>query len=190
MEAGGWGHAGQPVPGDRRACAWRIRAIRTESGPPSDDGYNRGVSPHYSPDDANALVPDLAAVTARLRDERAELVGLRDAYRDRESAMVEALMADEPVLDDDDPELRRLRLRMLGLVDQMQADVAWLDARGIVLRDIPSGLVDVPAVVGGREAWLCWRLGEPAVTFAHRRDEGFDRRRPIAEFLAEPATSD
>ena len=120
--------------------------------------YNRGVSRLYSLDDANALVPDLAVVAARLRDERNELVGLRDAYRDREGVLVENLMAGEPVAGDDiegdDPALRRLRLRMRGLVDQMQADVAWLDERGIVLRDIPSGLLDFPALVSGRQAWL------------------------------------
>ena len=138
----------------------------------------------FSPDDANALVPDLAVVAARLRDERSELVGLRDAYRDREGALVEDLMADEPVAEGDaggdDPELRRLRLRMRGLVDQMQADVAWLDERGIVLRDIHTGLLDFPALVSGRQAWLCWRLGEERVGFWHDTDEGFAGRRPLA----------
>lgn len=146
--------------------------------------YNRGVSRLYSLEDANALVPDLAVVAARLRDERNELVGLRDAYRDREGVLVEDLMAGEPVAGDnmegDDPELRRLRLRMRGLVDQMQADVAWLDERGIVLRDIPSGLLDFPALVSGRQAWLCWRLGEERVNFWHDSNEGFAGRRPLA----------
>ena len=121
------------------------------------------------------LVPDLAAVTARLRDQRAELVGLRDAYRDRESVLIEDLIAAEPAaepgVDGDDPELRRLRLRMRGLVDQMQADVAWLDERGLVLRDIPSGLLDLPTIVSGQEAWLCWRLGRGS-----RRLVASDRR--------------
>jgi hypothetical protein len=149
--------------------------------------YNRRVSRFYSLDDANALVPDLATVTARLRDLRAGLVGLRDAYRDRESVLIEDLIAEEPAADGDDPELRRLRLRMRGLVDQMQADVAWLDERAIVLRDIPSGLLDFPALVSGQEAWLCWRLGEDRVGWWHRTDEGFDRRRPLAVRPDDPA---
>ncbi len=145
------------------------------------------MSRFYSLDDANALVPDLAAVTARLRDLRAELVGLRDAYRDREGALIEDLIADEPAADGDDPELRRLRLRMRGLVDQMQADVAWLDERGLVLRDIPSGLLDFPAVLGGQEAWLCWQLGEDRVGWWHRTDEGFAGRRPLEALPDDPA---
>ena len=59
--------------------------------------YNSTVSRFYSLDDANALVPDLAIVTGRLREQRDELVGLRDAYRDREG-VVAGLAAE----DDDD----------------------------------------------------------------------------------------
>ena len=149
--------------------------------------YNHVVSRYFSLDDANALVPDLAVVAARLRDERSELVGIRDAYRDREGTLVEELIAEGPVLEGDDPELRRLRLRMRGLVDQMQADVAWLDERGIVLRDIPTGLLDFPALVSGRQAWLCWRLGEDRVGFWHDTDEGFAGRRPLAVLRDESA---
>jgi hypothetical protein len=157
-------------------------------------GYNRGVSRYYSLADANALVPDLAAVAARLRNQRAELVGLRDAYRDRESVLIEELIAAdriaaEPVAEGDDPELRRLRLRMRGLVDQMQADVAWLDDRDLVLRDIPTGLLDFPALVSGQEAWLCWRLGEDRVGWWHRSDEGVAGRRPLAALPDDPARS-
>jgi hypothetical protein len=140
-----------------------------------------GVSHFYSLEDADTLVPQISAVAARLRDERSELVVLRDAYRDREGVLVERLIAEAPDLDRDDPELRRLRLRMRGLVDQMQAGVAWLDERGIVLRDIPTGLVDLPALARGRAAWLCWRLGEPRLLFWHGQDEGFASRRSIAE---------
>ncbi len=149
--------------------------------------YNLGVSRFFSLDDANALVPDLAVVVGRLRDERAGLVELRDAYRDREGALVEELIAEQPVLETDDPELRRLRLRMRGLVDQMQADVEWLDERGIVLRDIPTGLLDFPALVSGRQAWLCWRLGEDRVGFWHDTNEGFAGRRPLAALPGESA---
>ncbi|HYO44825.1 MAG TPA: DUF2203 domain-containing protein [Candidatus Limnocylindrales bacterium] len=133
----------------------------------------------YAPADADAMVLDLATVTGRLRDQRDELVDLRDSYRTREGDLVNALIADEDVADDD-PELRRLRLRMRGIVDQMQADVAWLDERDIVLRDISTGLLDFPALAAGRPVWLCWRLGEDRVAFWHGTDEGFGGRKPLA----------
>ena len=80
-----------------------------------------------------------------------------------------------------------MRLRMRGIVDQMQADVAWLDDRSIHLRDIPTGLLDFPALVSGRQVWLCWRLGESDVAFWHGQDEGFSGRRPLANLPDTPA---
>jgi hypothetical protein len=151
--------------------------------------YNPTVSRFYSLDAANALVPDLAVVTGRLREQRDELVGLRDAYRDREGVVLGDVIAELPEGDeaDADPELRRLRLRMRGIVDQMQADVAWLDEREIVLRDIGTGLVDFPALVSGRQVWLCWRSGESVIGFWHNVDEGFAGRRPLQALPDEAA---
>jgi hypothetical protein len=151
--------------------------------------YNPTVSRFYTLDAANALVPDLAIVTGRLREQRDELVGLRDAYRDREGVLLGEVIDELPEGDDADadPELRRLRLRMRGIVDQMQADVAWLDDRDIVLRDIGTGLVDFPALVSGRQVWLCWRDGEVAIGFWHNVDEGFSGRRPLQALPDEAA---
>ena len=147
------------------------------------------MSRFYSLEAANALVPDLAVVTDRLREQRDELVGLRDAYRDREGVVLGVVIAESPDADnaDADPELRRLRLRMRGIVDQMQADVAWLDERDIVLRDIGSGLVDFPALASGRQVWLCWHSGEQAIGFWHSVDEGFAGRRPLQALPDEAA---
>ncbi len=140
----------------------------------------------YSLDDANRLLPELAQVAGRLRDQREELVALRDAYRDRESVVVTEVTGEAPGDDNGDDELRRLRLRMRGIVDQMQADVAWLDERSIMLRDIPTGLLDLPALAEGRPVWLCWRLGEDSVAFWHGQDDGFAGRLPLA-FLGDGA---
>jgi hypothetical protein len=154
------------------------------------------VTRFYDLDAANALVPELAAILARLRDQRAQLVTLRDAYRARvgalpggggesgagESGAAGPGAAGRPDADEaarTDPELRRLRLRIRGIVDQMQAEVGWLDDRSIVLRDIATGLTDFPALVNGRQVWLCWRLGETSIDWWHELDTGFSGRRPL-----------
>ena len=74
-----------------------------------------------------------------------------------------------------------IRLRMQGIVDQMAAAVARIDALGITLRDIERGLIDFPALASGRQVWLCWELGEERVDFWHELDTGFGSRRPLAE---------
>jgi hypothetical protein len=51
--------------------------------------------------------------------------------------------------------------------------------RGILLRDVERGLVDFPALRGGREVYLCWLLGEEDIRFWHDADAGFAGRQPL-----------
>jgi hypothetical protein len=134
-------------------------------------------------DEAADTLPELRGILGRLRDQRAELIRLRDEVLEQQ-ATVEAGGAAgsrgaEEALDVE--ELRRVRLRMQGVIDQMQAGVARIDELGITLRDIETGLVDFPALVSGRQVWLCWRLGEESVAHWHELTSGFDSRRPLTE---------
>ena len=130
---------------------------------------------YYGLAEATAAIPDLERILIALRDQREELIDLRDR------ALELGAGDDEPVDEKDAAKLKLVRLRMQGLVDQMQAGVARLIELDITLRDIQTGLVDFPALVDGSPVWLCWRLGEDAVGYWHRHDEGFSRRRPIDE---------
>ena len=133
-------------------------------------------------DEAAETLPELGGILTRLRDQRAELIRLRDEVLERQEA-VEAGGeggggSSRP---GDAAELRRVRLRMQGVIDQMQAGVARIDDLGITLRDIETGLVDFPALVSGRQVWLCWRLGEDAIGWWHELTTGVAGRRPLAE---------
>jgi hypothetical protein len=133
------------------------------------------MSRFYAIDEANAALPEVERILAALRDQRVELIALRDRV----------VAASPP--DDETPtpgvaeKIRLLRLGMQGLIDQMQAGVARLVEMDITLRDISTGLIDFPALVSGRPIWLCWRLGETEVANWHPHDEGFDTRRPLSE---------
>jgi hypothetical protein len=70
---------------------------------------------------------------------------------------------------------------MQGVVDQMQAGVVRIDAWKVILRDIASGLVDFPALVSGRQVWLCWQLGEDDVSWWHELEAGVAGRQPLIE---------
>jgi hypothetical protein len=133
------------------------------------------VTRFYAIDEANAALPEVDRILSALRDQREELIALRDRV----------VAASPP--DDETPtaeaaeSIRLLRLGMQGLIDQMQAGVARLIELDITLRDISAGLIDFPALVSGRPIWLCWRLGEDDVSHWHPHDEGFDARRPLSE---------
>ncbi|HEY7590801.1 MAG TPA: DUF2203 domain-containing protein [Candidatus Limnocylindrales bacterium] len=141
----------------------------------------------YDLDDANARIPELRDILGSLRDQRADLIRLRDLVLERQEA-VEAGGGSGRGGDAEDEaeaeaELRLIRLRMQGIIDQMQAAVARIDALGITLRDIESGLIDFPALVNGRQVCLCWRLGEGDVEWWHELNDGFAGRRPLIELV-------
>ena len=129
----------------------------------------------YDIDEANATLGELESIATVLAEQRAELVRLRDHALARSPGTGDDV---EPLSDE---ELRTLRLRMQGLVDQMAAGVARIDQLGLSLRDIESGLIDFPALVAGRQVWLCWRLGEGDVEWWHELSDGFGGRRPLIE---------
>lgn len=142
------------------------------------------MSRFYDIDEANAAIPELDGIVGLLGEQRAELVRLRDEVleRDRGSGAPAAVTGpggtgEAPTSND----LRLIRLRMQGLIDQMAAGVARIDALGLTLRDIERGLVDFPALVSGRQVWLCWRQGEAEIGWWHELDTGFDGRRVLAE---------
>jgi hypothetical protein len=133
-------------------------------------------------DEAADTLPELRAILTRLRDQRGELIRLRDEVLERQEA-VEAggESGGSASRSEDVADLRRMRLRMQGVIDQMQAGVARIDELGITLRDIETGLVDFPALVSGRQVWLCWRLGEDAIDSWHELTTGVAGRRPLVE---------
>jgi hypothetical protein len=58
----------------------------------------------------------------------------------------------------------------------MQGILAEFQRRRIFIKDLSRGLVDFPAIIGGREAFLCWEQEEDDVEFWHDLDAGFGGR--------------
>ncbi len=53
--------------------------------------------------------------------------------------------------------------------------------REIQLKDWERGLVDFPALIGGREVFLCWERDEEDVEFWHDLDTGYAGRERLPE---------
>ena len=122
------------------------------------------MSRFYTIDEANLALPEVERILAALRDQREELIELRDRV------VAASPPDDEAPTPDVAERIRLLRLGMQGLIDQMQAGVARLVEMDILLRDISSGLIDFPALVSGRPIWLCWYSGrEPYVSSSRDR---------------------
>ena len=144
-----------------------------------------GVPVFYDFDKANAKLPEVRETLLRLRAQREEIVAVRDRIVELNAPALAGGAAAFPVSTTDEvaQETGRLRMKMQGLVDQMQAGALEMDGWGIQLREIETGLVDFPALVSGRPIWLCWRLGEERVEWWHETTEGFDGRHRIEDLV-------
>jgi hypothetical protein len=145
------------------------------------------MSAFYDLDRANARLPELRETLLMLRGLRSEVIVLRDRIVALDApAPVAGGVASTPAGTSRAVaagEKRLLRMRIQGLIDQMQAAVAQIDAWGIQLREIETGLVDFPALASGRQVWLCWRLGEDRVEWWHELEVGFDGRRRLEDLV-------
>jgi hypothetical protein len=145
------------------------------------------VPDFYDIDRANDRLPELRETLLSLRALRSEVVALHDRIVELNAPQAVAGGVTStpagPTRAEADAETQRLRMRMQGLVDQMIATVAQIDSWSIQLREIESGLVDLPALVAGRPVWLCWRLGEDEIGWWHEDSEGFASRRRLEDLV-------
>ena len=125
---------------------------------------------------------DLSAANARLEELRPLLRRLRD---DRDAVARNRREAEQLRSATDNgkhqAQLERQQSTMVEIVQRMESAVRQIDAWGITLRDIGSGLIDVPALANGRPIWLCWKLGEDDIAWWHELDAGIAGRKPLIE---------
>jgi hypothetical protein len=131
---------------------------------------NPDVTSYYDIDAANARLQELQPLLTALRDARDEV------------AAGQLRLAQLQSTEDADPALvAREQEGMTITVKRMEQAVRQIDAWGVTLRDIGTGLVDFPALVSGRPIWLCWKLGEDDIAYWHELEAGIAGRKPLIE---------
>lgn len=127
----------------------------------------------FSVDEANALLPRVRALMARLSEAHQHLLRvandleLLERRRDRSNALQLAR------------ELRQTRERLGAAVEARREAFGAVMALGVQVKGIDPALIDFPSRRGGRVVLLCWRAGEPAVTYWHDAEGGFAGRQPL-----------
>jgi hypothetical protein len=76
-------------------------------------------------------------------------------------------------------DVQRRRTTLEALVQRAKDSLQELDAIGVQVKDLETGLLDFPCVLEGETVLLCWKRGEPRIGFWHRMEDGFRGRRPI-----------
>ncbi len=121
---------------------------------------------YFSHSEAEALLSQLSPLLARIKVQKEKI--------DIKSKVGEA--AERGSKPEDAAVLR-------GQIEFMAKDIEELidqvHGHGCLLKDLSVGLIDFPARIGGKEAYLCWKLGEPSVQFWHGIAEGYTGRKPL-----------
>jgi hypothetical protein len=117
---------------------------------------------HYTREEASALIPQLRRWLEQVNGLRHELgrcdkriSGLRAAGEDLGGDLVG---------------------RWIKTIAEVKLVVDEFQRREIVIKDIERGLLDFPAIIGGREVFLCWEKDEEKVEFWHELDAGYAGR--------------
>lgn len=122
----------------------------------------------FTREEAEALIPELEGVFEAIAGLVAQAEVKSAALRRR---------ADAGPADPAQDAIDRGQLEFLaGAINARLKSIADL---GAVPKGVEPALVDFPAIVDGREAYLCWRLGEKSLTHWHGTDEGFAARKPL-----------
>ena len=131
----------------------------------TDEGTELVHERHFTKEEANALLPQLTALLSQLREAKDELTDT-DAH--------EALSEAGPTNGGGD-QGRQVGIAFL----EVRRLLETLEEAGLVLRDIDRGLIDFPALIDGREVYLCWELGEDEVGHWHDLEGGYGGREPL-----------
>jgi len=117
---------------------------------------------HYTREEASALLPQIRTWLERLNGLRQDL----ERFDKRMSGLTEQG-------NDIGGETVNNWIRALA---EMQEGLAEFQRRRIFIKDLERGLVDFPAIIGGREVFLCWEQDETEIEFWHDLDTGYTGR--------------
>ena len=128
---------------------------------------------YFTVEQANAMLPLVRAIVKDLADLSREVIDRRERLAhllSGRNAQSTDVYREELVQIEEELEKDGLRLREY---------VEELKRLGLDPKNGPEGLVDFPTLVDGREAFLCWKLGEPEVLFWHELGGGFAGRQSL-----------
>lgn len=118
-----------------------------------------------------AIVGDIVRLYNDVHERRERLAKLRQLpgshKRDTSTPHGEELQQMEDDLDRD--------------IEKLQGFVDELEQLGVELKDPVIGLIDFRTKIDGREAYLCWKLGEGEIAWWHDLNSGYKGRQSLLE---------
>ena len=137
----------------------------------------RKYKKHFTPEEANRTLPlvrkiidDIVSLYSDIIERRERLESVRER---RHAGSAEGNLYSE--------ELDQIETDLDKDIEKLRTYVEELEALGVELKDPAAGLLDFPSLMGGREVFLCWKMGESEVGHWHELDQGFSGRNSLLE---------
>lgn len=118
--------------------------------------------------EANALLPSVRLILAKIQRAHRRLASYRDEARKAAEA---AEQGGGGIADG---------VAYAVVLTELTSQMSELDTLGVQLKDFERGLVDFPSLRDGRVVLLCWQMGEgDELEWWHDVDAGFAGRTPL-----------
>lgn len=122
---------------------------------------------HYTRAEVSALLPQVRRWLKRLRDSR-------DSLERREKALTHLI---KPGCDLGGEQVNGWVRALAGLREALYE----FYRREIQVKDLDRGLLDFPAILDGKEVFLCWEQEEEDIGFWHDLDAGYAGRERLED---------
>ncbi len=120
----------------------------------------------FTLEEANHVLETLRPVVARMVEARDRILGLRPSL--------------EPLMEKAGGNGgSKNASEILEGLDVIRRAIETIQAQGVLVKDVNTGLIDFPSPREGRVVFLCWRHGEDQIEYWHELDVGFQGRQPL-----------
>lgn len=128
----------------------------------------------FTLDEAQSLLPVLESLLKRAIESRraAETVEADLAELARRIHLSGGMLVDSA-------KVAKMRADMDEHLQRVRESIAEIDAIGVQVKDLETGLLDFPFRLDEKVVLLCWRMGEPAIEHWHTVEAGFKGRQPV-----------
>jgi len=127
----------------------------------------------FTAEEANAALPELRPLVEAMVDAKQRL----DDAQERRDAVAQHIAGNGGGIPP--AELATLDHEINEAAAALAAAMGDVQATGVLVKDLDTGLVDFPAKRDGEDILLCWQLGEDEVAFWHGLEDGYAGRQPL-----------
>lgn len=126
----------------------------------------------YTLDEANKMIPEVDQKFLHIFQDMIELVDILTE--------LEKLSRKKKLNGDREAFLEKVK-KLMEMQDDMSQAVQDLIEKGLVVRDLNTGVVDFPTIIEGDLGYFCWKAGESEIESWHPVNVG--ERKPITPNL-------